>query len=218
MKSKNQRIYKKESKIHISDLSYSKCDRYLYLLYSGIYVPEYTEEEILRMDIGTAIHRVIEEKEKEKYGDDVLIEEKLESDYIVGTADLIYIDKKKKTIKVVDIKTTNCRNFQYFSLRDSYIIQISLYKFLIMEKYPNYKVSGYIRPVCKCGIPSHFKKDIPVNADVVPIFMKQEERAKKVIGAVKNRKEINKNFISECQNCKAKKVCQKGKELKEVEL
>jgi len=223
--------FKRKKKIHISDLSRYPCDRLLALLYSGQWQEIRTPEEELRMRIGTVIHEMeakMEEEEAKEKGYILFVEEELETPHLTGRADRIRVFPDKGVIQIIDLKTMNCKLFSHFVVRPEMAKQVVLYKAMIcyrkqkffkklkkmgIEK-DDWEVECYIRPFCKCGIPSHYKnpKDYPVNADPKEAYEEAERRAINIIKALKSGGLPEKNPIY-CNGCPARRACEGRKEV-----
>ncbi len=227
---KNNRAdeFQKHGKIHISDLAYHECDRYLYLLYSGGFTPEYDQQTLWHFAVGKKFHELIEESYKEAVIQEgnymthfVFSEVPVEYGDLSGRLDLLEMDLENNIIDIIDIKTTN-----------SYIVdkepteamkaQVMTYAGIVAETGgfkdrergwivlpENARIRCWIWKVNKGGIPRYFDWEQdrwPVNGDIYAVLEKQAERATGLVKSLKAGKSPQKRPIL-CAGCPAKAVC-----------
>jgi len=217
------------NKIHVSELASHDCDRYLWLTHSGQYswIPD--ENILWAFLVGKGIHSELEKEclaWAEQNGAIGFSEVKVETDNMIGSIDLVIVYERKKTIDIIDIKSTGAEGF-FLLPSESMINQVNIYVGALLaggfKALKNIKVTkdwnigGQIWKVNKTGRPRYFdvEQDAhPIQIDL-DIYRNAEKRAEKISSALKGGYEIKKEDGQKCAGCPARLVCEG---LKSIEI
>lgn len=129
----------------ISSFTGNACLRKIY--YKQKY-PEHKPFSFARefvFDVGHAVHELIQSK-MSKFNYLHGVEEFFQDDErkICGSTDGYYINHQDKTIRMLDIKTTNLGGFTYVTksrkAKKDHIHQLSMYAYYVQQKHPDYKI------------------------------------------------------------------------------
>jgi len=111
----------------------------------------------LRKDINTRKYFVQQEGETLLFQQEIFVDHIYQDNLMIplkGALDIIHFDHKKRTVRVVDLKTTHtCEFFPKIAKELFYIVQVSFYQYILSEWLKTYEEGKY----------AGYEFEIPIN-------------------------------------------------------